>query len=95
MYKKILLAFLIYSYFFCNLGNTCFRINSDNVKVFSIIPLFTEGLYGPIRSALLLLFYNGFPEFLFYVFDSFTHLHNIYGALLFVFYGCAIFELNF
>jgi hypothetical protein len=95
MYKKILLAFLIYSYFFCNLGNTCFRINSDNVKVFSIVPLLTEGIYGPLRSALLLLYYNGFSDFLFYVFDSFLHLHNIYGALLFVFYGCAIFELNF
>lgn len=95
MYKKIILAFLIYSYFFCSLGNTCFRLNSDNVKVFSIIPLLTEGLYGPLRSGFLLLFYNGFYDFFFYVLDLFLHLHNIFGALLFVFYGCALFELNF
>jgi len=95
MYEKFIIAFLIYSYSFCNLGNTCLRIDSTGEKVFNIIPLFTEGIYGPIRSAYLLLTHSYFSSFFAYVLDCFTSLHNIFGALFFVFYLAYIFERNY
>ncbi len=61
MLNKIFIAFLIYTYFFCGLGNTCFRINSDGIKQFSLLPLFTEGIIGPIRSLVLLIYYGYLP----------------------------------
>jgi hypothetical protein len=95
MYEKFIIAFLIYSYSFCNLGNTCLRIDSTGEKVFNILPLFTEGIYGPIRSAYLLLTNSYFSSFLAYLFDCFTSLHNIFGALILVFYISYIFEKNY
>ena len=95
MYEKFIIAFLIYTYSFCNLGNTCLRIDSSGEKVFNILPLFTEGIYGPIRSAYLLLTHSYFISFFEYVFDCFTSLHNIFGALILVFYISYIFEKNY
>lgn len=95
MYEKFIISFLIYSYSFCNLGNTCLRIDSTGEKVFNILPLFTEGIYGPIRSAYLLLTHSYFISFFEYVFDCFTSLHNIFGALILVFYISYIFEKNY
>ena len=95
MYEKFIIAFLIYSYSFCNLGNTCLRIDSSGEKVFNILPLFTEGIYGPIRSAYLLLTHSYFISFIEYVFDCLTSLHNIFGALILVFYISYIYEKNY
>ena len=95
MYEKFIIAFLIYTYSFCNLGNTCLRIDSSGEKVFNIIPLFTEGIYGPIRSAYLLLTQSYLTSFFEYVFDCFSSLHNIFGALIFVFYISHIYEKNY
>jgi hypothetical protein len=86
MLYRLFIAFLIYAYFFCNLGNTCYRVNSDGIKIFNILPLFTEGIIGPIRSSFLLLFYNGPYAFSIYVFDLLFSLHNIYGSFLLVNY---------
>ncbi len=94
MIPKILTAFLIYSYFFCELGNTCFRGNSNGIIEFSLVPLFTEGLYGPIRTLYRLLFFDLYA-FINYIIFLLTSLSNIFGALLFVFYLNKIYEINF
>ena len=84
--NKLLLAFTIYTISFCNLGNTCYRINSDNIKVFNIIPLFTEGIWGPIRSTYLLFIHDGLYNSVSYIISNLLSLHNIFGAYLFVMY---------
>lgn len=94
MYPKIIVAFLIYSYFFCSLGNTCYRGNSLGVKEFNLVPLFTEGLYGPIRTIVRLFFYDWYA-FINYIIFLLTSLSNIFGALFFVFYINKIYEINF
>ena len=81
MKTKLLISFLIYSYFFCSMENTCYRNNT-----FSLVPLFTEGIYGPIRSAYLLLINDSVEIFFEYVFYTLLNLNNIFGSLLFVFY---------
>ena len=47
---KIILSIIIYTLSFYNLGNTLLRTNAIGNKTFTIIPLFTEGFYGPIRT---------------------------------------------
>ena len=86
---KILAAFLIYSYFFCSMENTCYR----NDK-FSLMPLITVGLYGPIKSAYLLLIHDNFKTFIKYIFYILFSLNNIFGALIFVYYSYLILKLN-
>ena len=94
MFNKILISFVIYTIFFCNLGGTCYRINSNGIYIFSLLPLFTEGLFGPIRT-LYLLFSNGFyPELFLTLFDNLFSLHNFFGALLFVIYIEYIYKKN-
>lgn len=89
MKTKLLISFLIYSYFFCSMENTCYRNNT-----FSLVPLFTEGIYGPIRSAYLLLINDSVEIFFEYVFYTLLNLNNIFGSLLFVFYIDLIFKNN-
>ena len=55
IYKILIISFILYLIFFCRLGNTCYRINSNGNKVFNIIPLFTEGIFGPFRTLYLTL----------------------------------------
>ena len=69
--------------------NTCYRNNT-----FSLVPLFTEGIYGPIRSAYLLLINDSVEIFFEYVFYTLLNLNNIFGSLLFVFYIDLIFKNN-
>lgn len=95
MINKIFISFLIYAYFFCGLGNTCFRINSDGIKQLNIIPLFTEGIIGPIRSLFLLLTYGNVSGAITYLVWIFTSLSNIFGSSLFVFYISKLIENNF
>jgi len=87
MKGKLLISFLIYSYFFCSMENTCYRNN-----IFSLIPLFTDGIYGPIRSAYLLLVNDSITTFFEYVIYTLSNLNNIFGSLLFVFYIDLIFN---
>jgi len=84
-----LTAFGIYSYFFCSMENVIYRENR-----FSLVPLFTEGIYGPIRSAYLLLRHDSIQTFIEYVFYTLLNLNNIFGALLFVFYMDLILKIN-
>jgi hypothetical protein len=89
MKVKLLISFLIYSYFFCSMENTCYRNNT-----FSLVPLFTEGIYGPIRSAYLLLVNDSINIFFEYVIYTLLNLNNIFGSLFFVFYIDLIFKYN-
>ena len=89
LYPQIFTAFLIYAYFFCSMENTCYRNDT-----FSLTPLFTVGLYGPIKSAYLLLTNDNFMTFIEYVFYTFLSLNNIFGALFFTYYMHLIFKLN-
>ena len=90
----IILSFIIYTYHFINLNNTIFRINHLGDKVFNIIPLFTEGFIGPIRSFIYLLVFDSFKNSLYYFYCELFRLSNPYSALLFVFYIKKIFLTN-
>jgi hypothetical protein len=81
-----IIIFLTYSISLLFIENVCFRINSHNITNFSIIPIFTEGLFGPIRSLYLLLKYDGILTFLYYVKYLLFSLHNVFGATVFVIY---------
>lgn len=78
-------AIVIYIIFFCKLGNTCFRINSDGIKKFSIVPLFTEGFIGPIRTIFITFFHNGLIPTIKYIQHELTNLANPFSSYLFVY----------
>ena len=83
-YIILLLSFLIYTIFFCKLGNTCYRLNSNGIKKIMIIPLFTEGFKGPIRSIFLLLKQLEFYKLINYINFELKNLANPYSTFLFV-----------
>ncbi len=51
----MVIAFSIYSYFFCKLGNTCWRKDYNGIEIFNLKSLFNEGFIGPIRTILIFL----------------------------------------
>lgn len=81
---KIILSIIIYTLSFYNLGNTLLRTNAIGNKTFTIIPLLTEGFYGPIRTFFLLLFYNNIQSALLYIFNELFRMSNPYSAFLLV-----------
>lgn len=90
----IILSFLIYSYFFCNLGNTCLRLNSNGEKIFSIIPLLTEGFIGPIRSLLNLIFKGKIiGAYKYFIFES-NNLANPFFTFLIIYKIYQILKFN-
>jgi hypothetical protein len=94
IFIQIIIAFIIYSFFFCSLGNTCYRIDSLGIKRIQILPLLTEGIFGHFRSLYLTLFHNSIKSFFIYLYDLFFSLHNIFGALIFVFYISILIKKN-
>lgn len=92
--KIILIAFVIYTYFFCNLGNTIYRISESGIPKLSVSSLFTEGFIGPLRTGLLLLRHNTKSFFPFVSFEFFR-LSNPYSALFFTYYIFNIIKQNF
>lgn len=78
----LILFFLIYGYSFEKLGNTLYRLNANNQMVYSIKPLFTEGIIGPIRTLYLLFRYNGYTSGLSYFTIMITRLWSPYAVLL-------------
>ena len=93
-YLMILFFIIIYSYFFYKLGNTLSRINSDGIKVFSIIPLLTEGIIGPIRSFFLLLFHGNLFDCLNYLWLELFRLSNPFSVIIFIYYIHKIIKRN-
>lgn len=78
------ITFLIYSYFFYKLGNTLWRTNSKGIKSFSILPLFTEGLIGPIRSLLLIIIHGNLISIMTFLWFELFRLSNPFSAFIFV-----------
>lgn len=95
MIFQLLIAYFIYAFSFCMMENTIYRLNSNGVSEFSIIPLFTEGLIGPIRSLYLTLRYNGIKSLINYMMYLFINLNNMFGSTFFTFYILSIIENNF
>lgn len=80
----IILFFLLYGYGFYKLGNTLYRINSSNTYSFNILPLFTEGFIGPLRTIYHIIFYNnldGLPEYLWFILTDFS---SPYAVIIFL-----------
>jgi len=86
MIYQLLIAFAIYAISFCMMENTVYRIDANNVKQLSIMPIFTEGLIGPVRSLYLSLRYGGIKSFTYYLLDLALNFHNMLGSTLFVLY---------
>jgi hypothetical protein len=56
--KYIIIAFIIYVYSFIKLGNTVYRLDSNNNIQTNYLVLFTEGFIGPLRSFIYSVLYN-------------------------------------
>ena len=89
MFIKLLLNFIIfftiYSHAFTSLGNTTYRINSQGIEVYSLIPMFTEGFYGPIRTLILFLSNNYYLEFVKFIWVMMSNFWSPYSVILFVY----------
>ena len=92
-YEIIITSFLIYSYFFYNLGNTIFRIDNEGIKKFNLSSLFIEGFIGPLRTGYLLLKYN-IKGFLPFIYFEMFRLSNPYSAFIFTFYLYNVIKQN-
>ncbi len=80
------LAFLlIYGYSFYSLGNTIFRIDSTGTKVFSLVPLFTEGFIGPLRTLFIMVTTFNFTGFVHLLFVFVTNFWSPYSVILFLY----------
>lgn len=76
-----IIAFTVYSIFFINLGNTCYRIDSTGIHRFSLIPLFTSGFTGPIITIYNLTITGNIIPLYHYIKYEITNLANPYTAL--------------
>jgi hypothetical protein len=74
--KLLIISFAIYAFFFCNLGNTCYRIDISGIKQFNFLPLITEGFIGPIRTILNLIYKGYFKTTFDYYLHETTNLAN-------------------
>lgn len=79
-------AFLIYTIFFIRLGNTVFRLNSNNTITIVFNSLFVEGFVGPLRTLFLLLMYDNLFSAIKFVWLDLFRLSNPYSALFFTYY---------
>jgi len=95
MIFQLLIAFFIYAISFCMMENTINRIDSNGIKQFSVIPIFTEGLIGPVRTLYLSLRYHGLNAFLCNIMYLFVNLNNMFGSTFFAFYILSVLENNF
>ena len=94
IYKIILISFILYVIFFCRIGNTCYRINSEGNKIFNIIPLFTEGIIGPIRTLYLTLIHNGLWDAIKYIRFEAYNFANPFAVFAFVYGISKIIDQN-
>ena len=61
-------------------------------KSFSILPLFTEGFIGPIRTLILLLYYGNIISCLKFIWFELFRLSNPFSAYFFIYYLNKIFK---
>jgi len=83
---KIFITIIIYITFFCKLGNTCYRINSNGDKTIRILPIITSGIFGPIKSSYLLIKNKEIKPFIKFIILQLNLLSNPLGAYLFTDY---------
>ena len=80
------LAFLlIYGYNFYSLGNTLYRTNASGYKVFSIVPLFTEGFIGPLRTLFIMGSTFNLTGFVRLLLIFMTNFWSPYAVILFLY----------
>lgn len=82
---NFLIFFIIYSHGFTSLGNTTYRIDSTGKEVYSIIPMFTEGFIGPLRTLGLLLTQGQIFSFFKLVFEFMTNFWSPYAVIFLVY----------
>jgi hypothetical protein len=90
-----IISFGIYTYFFINLGNTCFRRDTNNLVQFSLIPLFTVGFYGPLSTIYNLFITGNFNVMLTYILNESINLANPYTAYYFTKFLFNVIKFNF
>ena len=76
---------IIYGYSFYSLGNTLYRIDGLNNRVFSLVPLFTEGFIGPVRSLYIMGLTFNFTGFVYLLFVFITNFWSPYSVILFLY----------
>ena len=91
---KLLLSFIIYTLFFYQLGNTIVRTNHNGQKNFSLLPLFTEGIFGPIRTFFILIKNCSFIDVIKYIKFELFRLSNPLSAYIFINYIFFIVKKN-
>jgi|LauGreDrversion4_2_1035121.scaffolds.fasta_scaffold02797_3 hypothetical protein len=82
---NFLIFFTIYSHEFTSLGNTTYRVNSIGKVVYSLVPMFTEGFIGPLRSLYLMAIHGQIFSFLKLVFEFATNFWSPYSVIIFVY----------
>jgi hypothetical protein len=83
-YYVYFITFGIYSYFFCKLGNTCSRTNSEGIKKLNFLPLFTEGFIGPIRTLIILIKQGSLKQIIKYIKFELENLANPFSTFFIV-----------
>jgi len=79
---NFLIFFIIYYHGFTSLGNTTYRANSTGQIEFSLLPMFTEGFIGPIRTLFLLLISCNTTGFFSMGFEFVTNFWSPYSVLI-------------
>jgi len=74
--NHIIIAFIIYVYSFIKLGNTVYRLDSNNNIQTNYLVLFNEGFIGPLRSFIYSVLYNN--SGLEYLYSQLFQWHNPY-----------------
>ncbi len=82
---NFLIFFIIYSHEFTLLGNTTYRVNSTGKVVYSLVPMFTEGFIGPIRSLYIMVIQGQIFSFLKLGFEFATNFWSPYAVIFIVY----------
>ncbi len=82
---NFLIFFTIYSHGFTSLGNTTYRVDSTGKVVYSLIPMFTEGFIGPLRSLYIMVIHGQIFSFLKLGFEFATNFWSPYAVIFIVY----------
>lgn len=82
---NFLIFFTIYSHEFTSLGNTTYRVNSTGIVEYSLIPMFTEGFIGPLRTLYLVINHGQIFSFFKLWFEFVTNFWSPYAVIVFVY----------
>jgi len=82
---NFLIFIIIYAHGFTSLGNTTYRTNSQGIVDFSLIPMFTEGFIGPLRTLYLLAIRGQIFSFFKLGLEFLTNFWSPYAVIVFVY----------